>query len=90
MYIINQDRDEVFTLNDKHLFPARLYVEDRYYNGQFMGWNIMGKHFLKKVLLGTYDTEEDAKQVVGEIFRMLKTGMTHYAMPEPALDLEDL
>lgn len=90
MYIINQDRDSVIPLTDKGLFPASLYVEDRYYNGQFMGWNVIWKRLWMKVLLGTYDTEEDAKQVVGEIFTMLKSGATYYVMPEPALDLEDL
>jgi len=90
MYILNQDRDEVIPLTDKGLFPARLYVEDRYYNGQFMGWNVIWKRFWRRVLLGTYDTEEDAMQIISEIYTMLKIGMTHYAMPEPALDLEDL
>lgn len=90
MYIINQDRDEIFTLNDKSLLSCRIHVEDRYYNGQLVGWNVMGKRFLKKALLGTYDTEDDAKQVVQEIYKLLRSGCTYYAMPEPALDLEDL
>jgi len=90
MYIMNQDRDEIFTLNDKSLFKGRIHVEDRYFNGQLMGWNVIGKRLLKKTLLGTYDTEDDARQIIQEIYRMLKIGIAHYSMPEPALGLEDL
>jgi len=89
MFIISQDRDEILGFSDRSLFPVRLYVEDRYYNGQLVGWNVMGKRFLKKTLLGTYDTEEDARQIVQEIYKLLKAGIRHYAMPEPALDLDE-
>ena len=90
MYIINQDKDEIFALADKDLFGGRVYVEPRHYKGQLMGWNVMGKRFFKKTLLGTYDTDCDARQVVVEIYKLLQNGVESYSMPEPALDLEDL
>lgn len=90
MVIINQDRDKTFRFTHRVLFKPKIYIVKQYFNGQLMGWNIMGNSFICKeeVLLGTYD-EDEAKQIVDEINKLLKSGAEHYVMPEAALDPED-
>jgi len=89
MYIVGQDRNIIFTLTDKGLMKGLVYTEDIYVNGQFYGCNIYGKNLLRTYLLGTYE-EDEAEQVIEEIYRLLKVGVQFYSMPAPALDPEDL
>lgn len=89
MTILNQDRDEIFTLSDKTPLGNRVYIKVQYFQGQLMGWNVMGSNLKEEVLLGTYD-EQDARQLVQEIYRLMRAGVKHYVMPEAAMDLEDL
>jgi hypothetical protein len=88
MHILNQDKDMVFTLTDKgEVFSSMQTVND-----VLMGWNVYGrkiKKLFRATLLGTYDTESDAHQIVEEIKRLYKIGCTYYAMPEPA-DINEL
>ena len=79
MIIINQDQDDFIT-NDK------INIKLHTHNGLFMGWNIYGRRLIKRVLLGTYDTEEDAKQIVQEIKRLKTSGCEKYVMPEASMD----
>lgn len=90
MYIVSQDRDSIFTLTDKGLFKGMLYAECIYdEENEFRGCNIYGKSLFKTVLLGTYEIEE-ADQIVGEIYRLLKAGEQLYSMPLVYMDLQDL
>jgi hypothetical protein len=88
MYIVPQDRDGLFTLTDKGLFKGEIFIRVQYFQGQLMGWNVIGKRLFKETLLGTYD-EQDAQQVLQEIYRMLKLKVYMYSMPEAAMDIED-
>jgi len=88
MIILNQDHDEIFTLSDKgFLFRGRIYVRAQYFQGRLMGWNIIGEKLTRKTLLGTYDYEDEARQIVEEIYKLAKARKGFYAMPEPSIDL---
>jgi len=89
MYIVGQDRNVIFTLTDKGLLKGTLYTEDIYVNGKYYGSNVYGKNLLRTYLLGTYE-EDEAEQVIEEIYRLLKAGVQFYSMPDPSMDLEDL
>ena len=89
MLILSQDRDEIFTLSDKGLFKGHIYIKVKYFQDILMGWNVIGCRLFKETLLGTYE-EQDAQQVVQEIFKLIKSGAKHYTMPEPVIDLDDL
>ena len=88
MIILSQDRDETFTLGNVYGDEKR--TED----GKLMGFNVYGYKNEKgkdDVLLGTYDTDEDARILVEEIYRLHKANkVTHYSMPAPAMELSDL
>jgi len=84
MVIVDQDRGTKFR-------TGKVYFKEHYAMGCFMGWNIYGKKFLKQpILLGTYDTEEDATQIVSEIYTLKKHGRKKYSMPEASLQLDEL
>lgn len=89
MFIQSQDKDVIFTLADKGLLKGTVYTEDIYINKTFYGTNIFGKNLFKKHLLGTYE-EDEAEQIVGEVYKLLKARCKFYAMPEAAMDLEEL
>lgn len=89
MTILSQDKDEIFTLSDKGLFKGQIYVRVQYFQNQLMGWNVIGKRLRRETILGTYD-EQDAQQVVHEIYKLLRVGEKYYSMPEAALDLDEL
>jgi hypothetical protein len=89
MYIQGQDKNVIFALTDKGLMKGLVYTEDVYVNGKYYGANVYGKSLLRTCLLGTYE-EDEAEQVVGEIYKLLKSGAQFYAMPCPTMDLEDL
>lgn len=89
MTILNQDKDEIFTLSDKGLLKGRIYIRVQSFQGQLMGWNVVGKRLFRETLLGTYD-EGDAQQIIGEIFNLLRAGQEHYVMPDAVLDLDEL
>jgi DNA modification methylase len=89
MYIISQDRDIIFTLQDKGLLKSTIYAEDVEIDGKYYGTNIFGTNLLKTYMLGTYE-ENEAAQVIAEIYRLLKAGEKYYSMPVPSLDLDDM
>jgi len=89
MFIQGQDKNIIFTLTDKGLLKGTVYTEDVYINGKFYGTNVYGKNLFKAYLLGTYE-EDEAEQVVSEIYTLLKARAKFYSMPNPSLDLEDL
>lgn len=89
MYIIGQDRNIIFTLQDKGILKGTIYTEDIEINGKYYGSNIYGRNLFTTHLLGTYE-EGEAEQVVTEIYRLLKAGAKHYSMPTPSMDLEDM
>jgi len=89
MFILSQDRDTIFTLQDKGLFKGHLYAEDIEIDGHYYGTNIYGTTLFKTYFLGTYE-EGEAEQVIAEIYRLLKAGEKYYSMPVPSLDLEDM
>jgi hypothetical protein len=89
MYIISQDRDIIFTLQDKGLLKSTIYAEDVEIDGKYYGTNIFGTNLLKTYMLGTYEENETA-QIVAEIYRLLKAGAKCYSMPAPSMDLEDI
>ena len=94
MFIQSQDRNVIFTLTDKGLLKGHVFAEDQYdIDGDFMGCNVYGRNLLRTYLLGTYEKDEredEAAQVVDEIYRLLKAGCCFYSMPAPQMDLEDL
>ncbi|WP_265445048.1 hypothetical protein [Acetivibrio straminisolvens] len=84
MYITNQDRDATYRIH-------KVYYKPVFYKDILFGWNIYGKGLFRRHLLGTRDTEEEAKQIVSEIRRLMKKGKQHYAMPELVSDeLEEI
>lgn len=84
MYITNQDRDATYRIR-------KVYYKPVFYKDILFGWNIYGKGLFRRFLLGTRDTEEEAKQIVSEIRRLMKKGKQHYAMPELVSDeLEEI
>lgn len=84
MYITNQDRDATYRIR-------KVYYKPVFYKDILIGWNIYGKGLFRRFLLGTRDTEEEAKQIVSEIRRLMKKGKQHYAMPELVSDeLEEI
>jgi len=85
MYIKSQDGDVIFSLTDK----AVIFTEDIYISGKFYGCNIYGRKLFRRYLLGTYE-EDEATQVISEIYALLKAGERFYSMPAPTFDLEDL
>jgi len=89
MTILNQDRDEIFTLTDKGLLKSNIYIKVAYFQGQLMGYNIIGKRLFKEKILGTYD-ESEAQQIIQEIYKLMRYGVSYYSMPNPTLDLEEL
>lgn len=89
MYIIGQDRNVIFTLQDTGLLKGTIYTEDVEMGGRYYGTNIYGKNLLHTHLLGTYE-ENEAAQVIAEIYRLLKAGAKCYSMPDPSMDLEDM
>ena len=64
-------------------------------SGNFLGVNVVallnsgGKRY-GSILLGTFDTEEDAKNEIKEIYNAMKAGQRAYTVTFPADDLEDL
>lgn len=89
MIIQTQDRDTIFTLTDKGLY-SRIYVKEVSWKGTLIAFNVMGKTLFKETVLGTYDEDTDAEQVVKEIYRMLKLGVKFYSMPELGIEQEEL
>jgi len=85
MYIKSQDGDVIFSLTDK----AVIFTEDIYINGKFYGCNIYGRKLFRRYLLGTYE-EDEATQVISEIFALLKAGVQYYSMPAPTMDISEL
>lgn len=89
MLILSQDKDLLFT-------TGLVYVDEkRTEDGILFGYNIYGTNntFTKgtnDVILGTFDIEEDALQVILEIFKLEKAGAKAYMIPECAMELEDL
>ena len=84
MVIVDQDREVKFKL-------GKVYHKRHYARGQFMGWNIYGNKLLRQpILLGTYDTKEDAEQLVSEIYILKKAGAKSYSMPEASLQIDEL
>lgn len=84
MLITNQDRDATYQIR-------KVFYKPVVYKGVFFGWNIYGKGLFRRFLLGTRDTENEAKQIVSEIRRLMKKGKQHYAMPELVSDeLEEI
>lgn len=84
MLITNQDRDATYQIR-------KVFYKPVFYKGVFFGWNIYGKGLFRRFLLGTRDTENEAKQIVSEIRRLMKKGKQHYAMPELVSDeLEEI
>ena len=89
MFIISQDRDVIFTLQDKGLLKSTIYAEDVEIDGKYYGTNIFGETLFKTYMLGTYEAGE-TEQVIAEIYRLLKAGAKYYSMPDPSMDLEDM
>lgn len=89
MFILSQDRDTIFTLQDKGLFKGHIYANDIEIDGHYYGTNIYGTTLFKTYFLGTYE-EGEAEQVIAEIYRLLKAGAKCYSMPDPSMDLEDM
>ena len=85
MVIVDQDHEIKFR-------TGQVYFKKHYALDQLMGWNIYGKNFLKPqpILLGTYDTEEDAEQLISEIYALKKAGVKSYSMPEASLQIDEL
>ena len=84
MYITNQDRDATYRIR-------KVYYKPVFYKDILFGWNIYGKGLFRRHLLGTRDTEEEAKQIVSEIRLLMKKKHQHYAMPELVSDeLEEI
>lgn len=50
-FIIEQDRESIYELTKEFI---------RYYKHE-MGWNLVMKHDVEEVLLGTFDTEEEVE-----------------------------
>ena len=86
MYILGQDSNIIFTL-DKGLFRGIIHTRDIYVQGKFYGSNIYGKKFFRRYLLGTYENDE-AEQIVREIYNLLKSGQKFYSMPAPTIDID--
>lgn len=89
MFIKCQNNNIIFTLSDKGLLKGVIYTKDVYIDGKFFGINIYGQKLFKKYLLGTYE-EDEAEQIVQEIYTLLKAGEQFYSMPDPVLNPEDL
>jgi hypothetical protein len=89
MRIINQDKDKFFTLTAKGFYKSKVCSKKKFYKGRLYGWNVYGSRLGFKTLLGTYDTEFEANQIVEEIYRLLKMDEISYVMPEPALEMSE-
>ena len=83
MFIVNQDRD-------KRYRAGKVYYRNHFAHESWMGWNIYGRKMGIEKLLGTYDTEDDARQITNEIHLMKSKGTKEYAMPEAALTLDEM
>ncbi len=70
MIVKNQDRDKIYLI-------YKVQWEKHYFQGNFYGYNIYGYFLCFKVLLGTYDSDSDCKQICGEIRHF-----SRYTMPE--------
>lgn len=79
MLITNQDRDSTCSVK-------KVYYKPIFYKNILFGWNIYGKGLFRQHLLGTRDTEEEAKQIVAEIRMLIKKGEQRYVMPELVSD----
>jgi|GEM_PF-4028808 len=58
MFILNQDRDQLFVKDTKPLLAHEVFN-----NGTFYGWNLL----LGKDLLGTFDTAEEIEKEIQQI-----------------------
>lgn len=88
MYILGQDKDVIFTISDKGPLKGRIYTQDKIIRNKYYGTNVYGKTLFRRYLLGTYEPEE-AEQIIGEIYTLLKAGERFYVMPEPSIDIKD-
>lgn len=93
MQILSQDQDLIFNYSG----VSFIYIKNKYHHSDnykrniYMGANIIAWSFKGgKVLLGTYDDDGEARQIMREIFNLNRGGIKFYTMPAPALDLSDL
>ncbi len=77
MLVVNQDRDKTYLVH-------KVQYKKHYFQGNMFGYNIYGYFLCFKVLLGTYDSESDCKQICTEI-----RNFKRYTMPEPYMEVED-
>jgi hypothetical protein len=89
MYIKSQDGDTIFSLTDKGLLKGQIYISEVYIDDRYWATNVFGRNLLRTYLLGTFDTTEDAENIVREIYKLLRMGVSFYTVPQP-LDTDDL
>lgn len=73
--VLNQNRDCAYTIKN-------VFYKKHFFAGIFMGFNIVGVTYDdKKVMLGTFDEDIDAKFTCEEILRLMHKGEVAYTIP---------